>query len=280
MPKFLDRLAAADKPLLWLEDTAYIDRLLAGGKTPWHDGAEYVALRRKAVGLLKPDVIAIPLGAFAKAWVAARPELRTAMAGKKRAVAPARTLLAEEGLREHLVETLKGLRAAFGGGLLMLTLPSPRAWVLLGWRLAFGDDAEIEVGADETDACAVYVAEFLRCFGESGVDGLLLEDEPGAEPTSAEELSWYQPVINIAGHYRWDVGALLPTATAFEGEASGLQFVIAPKAIAGAANGLALSDAFWTGESAPPVSPGAFRYAAIPADAIPEKVLERLATLR
>jgi hypothetical protein len=276
MPQLLDRLSSG-KPFLWLDDTAYADRLLAGGKTPWSDPAAYVAFRRKAVGLLKPDANAVPLLGFAQAWVATHPALREAMAAKKRAVVPARTLLADEDLRAHLVETLRALRAAFAGLPLVLVMPSPRALVTEAYRLAFGADAEVEVGADEADACAVYVAEFLRSFGESGVDGLLLEELEGAEPASAEEVGWYQPVINIAGHYRWDLGLRLPSGAAFSGEAGGVQFVIAPKALAGAMAGLALSAAFWTGEAA---SAASFRYAVVPADAVPEKVLERLATLR
>lgn len=280
MGKVLDRLAIGDKPLLWLDDTAYADKLLASGRTPWHDGAEYVAFRRKAHGLLRPDFVVVPIGAFAVAWVAAHAELKTAMASKKRAIVPARTLLADEGLRAHLVEMLKGMRAAFGSAVLVLALPSPRALVIEAWRLAFGADAEIAVGGDEADACAVYVAEFLRSFGDSGVDGVLLEEQIGAEAASADELGWYQPVFNIAGHYRWDIGVRLPTAAAFAGAASGVQFVIAPKVIAGAANGLALGDAFWSGEPAAAAPAGGFRFVTVPANAVPEKVLESLATLR
>lgn len=280
MARLLDRITSSAKPLLWLDDTAYTDRLLAGGKTPWRDAAEYVAFRRKGTGLLRPDVIAVPVGAFARAWVEANPLLREAMAGKKRAVAPARTLLADEGLRAQLVEMLRGLRAAFAGPPLVLAMPSPRAWVSEAYRLAFGPDAEVEVGGDEADSCAVYVAEFLRSFGESGVDAILLEERAGAEPASSEEIGWYQPVINLAGHYRWDLGLRLPSASGFSGEASGVQFMIAPTPVAGVAAGIALGDNFWSGDAAAAVPAGAFRFATVPADAVPEKVLERLATLR
>lgn len=278
MPKLLDRLAAGDKPLLWLDDTAYSNKLLAGGKTPWHDGAEYTAFRRKAQGLLKPDFVVVPVGSIVAAWVASHTPLKEAMAAKKRAVAPARTLLADEPLRAHLVEMLKGLRAALGSAPLVLSIPSPRAWVAEAYTQAFGGD--VEVGGDEADSCAVYVAEFLRSFGESGVDGLLLEEREGAEPVSAEELGWYQPVINVAGHYRWDLGVRLPTGEGFSGDAAGLQFVISPKPIGGVANGLALSAGFWSGDAAPAAPKGGFRFAVVPPDAVPEKVLERLATLR
>lgn len=275
MARIADRIAAG--AALWLDDSDYAERLLANGHTPWREVAEYVAFRRKAQGLLRPDFVAVPLVRFAADRVAADSALQAAMGSKKRAIVPARTLLADETLRAHLVEVLKGLRAAFGAAPLALVLPSPRAWVGAAYRLAFGADAEVEVGGDEADACAVYVAEFLRSFGESGVDGLLLEEDAGAEPASAEEIGWYQPVLNLAAHYRWDLGLRLPTASAYSGALEGLQFHIAPAALPGAVHGLALGDAFWNGEAA---AAAALRYARVPVDAVPERVLERLATLR
>lgn len=275
MGKVLDRITKGGA--LWLDDADYAERLLANGKTPWQDVAEYVAFRRKAQGLLRPDFVVVPLARFAAARVVADSALREAMAGKKRAVVPARTLLADETLRAHLIELLKGLRAAFGSAPLVLALPSPRAWVGQAYRLAFGADADVEVGGEEADVCAVYVAEFLRSFGESGVDGLLLEEREGAEPGSSEEIAWYQPVLNLAAHYRWDIGIRLPSGAGFAGAAEGVSFAISPTAIAGTPHGLSLGEEFWNGEVA---APAQFRYARVPADAVPERVLERLATLR
>ncbi|MGE3775198.1 MAG: hypothetical protein AB7I32_19910, partial [Gammaproteobacteria bacterium] len=186
MPAVLDLLDAASGPPLWLDDAAYTERLLAGGQTPWLDAAQYLAFRRKAQSLLAADLRALPLMGFLRAWVDARPGLRAAMTAKPRAVFPVRTLLAAEALVPHLIEIVHGLRASFPGAPLVLALPSPRALVLEAWRLAHGADAVDEVGADEADACAVYVAEFLRGFGGCEVDGLLLEETAGAEPASAE----------------------------------------------------------------------------------------------
>lgn len=279
MPKILERLAA-NGAALWLDDSDYAERLLANGRTPWHDVAEYVAYRRKAQGLLRPDFVVLPLARFAAARVAADAALKDAMSAKKRAVVPARTLLADEGWRAHLAELLKAMRAAFGSTPLVLALPSPRALVGEAYRLAFGADADVEVGGDEADACAVYLADFLSAFGDSGVDGVLLEEVAGAEPASTEEIAWYQPVLNVASHYRWDLGLRLPSGAGFSGAAEGVQFVIAPTAIAGAAHGLALGEGFWTGEAAAAAPNGGFRYACVPAAAVPEQVLERLATLR
>ena len=58
-----------------------------------------------------------------------------------------------------------------------------------------------------------------------------------AEPAASEEIAWYQPVLNLAAHYRWDLGLRLPSAAGFSGPAEGVQFVIAPTAIVGAAAG-------------------------------------------
>lgn len=276
MPSLLERFAA--KPLLWLDDDAYTDRLLAGGKTPLLESGEFVAFRRKAAGLLKVEVTVVPVGAAAAAWAAKQPELKEAMASKKRAVVPVRTLLADEGLRATLVETVRALRGALPAQPLVLAMPSPRAWVNAAYRIAFG--TETEVGGDEADAAAVYVAEFLRSFGEAGVDGVLLVESAGADPANAGEIEWYQPVTNLAAHYRWALGLQFADGSGFSGDVKGVDFSIASKALPGAVAGLAVPEAFWSGGDAPAVPAGGFRFARIPADAVPEKVLERLAVLR
>lgn len=280
MAKLLDLIQSASKPLLWLDDTAYVERLLANGNTPWLAPADYVALRRKAAGLLSFDVCVVPLLPIAEASVGANSALAEAMAAKKRAVVPARTLLADEGLRAHLVELLQGLRAAFSSMPLVLQLPSPRVLVAAAYRLAHGADASVEVGEDEADSCAVYLAEFLRTFGELGLDGLVLTEEADAEPASVDELEWYQPVVNVAMHYRWDLGVLLPSGQALASGIPEFQFAIAPTRIEGVVQGTVLEEAFWNGGDAAAVEAGGFRFSKIPAEAVPETVLERLGSLR
>ena len=280
MTALVEALRSASAPLLWLDDTAYTERLLGGGHTPWLDSAEYVAFRRKAHGLLRADLRAVPLMGFLRAWAAAHPALTDAMAAKSRAVYPVRTLLADEGLRAQLVETLSGLRAAFGDASLVLGLPSPRAMVTAAWQMAHGADAAVEVGADEGDSCAVDLAEFLRSFEGCKVDALLLEEPAGAPAMNAETLEWYQPVLNVASHYRWDVGLRLPDDVVFEGDADAVQFAIGARAIGGAVHVSCLSEAFWAGQMPAPVGPGQHHFATVPADAVPETVLARLSALR
>ncbi|MES2681984.1 MAG: hypothetical protein V4650_00555 [Pseudomonadota bacterium] len=263
MGALLARLQATPQAL-WLDSHAYCARLLAGGSAPWLDVGNCVGWQRKAQGLLKADVLALPVADIIDAWLAAHPNLRTDMAAKARATYPLRTLLADEALRAHLVELVLGLRAGLAGLPLVLVLPAPRAWVLMAYAQAHG--TATEAGEDEADSASVYIADFLRVFGEAGVEALLLQ--------AAEDAAGCQSLLNVAAHYRWDVGV----QGASSAPPAGTAFVIAAQALQGLTTGIALDQAFWNGEAANPQ--GAFVYAHIPVAAQPEAVLDRLATLR
>jgi hypothetical protein len=274
----LERLHDSTRPPLWLDDTAYSTRLFGHDPESWLDVGGVIAFRRKAVALLRPDVIVLPVDVVVSALMRKNPELL--MGVKMRAIAPLRRLLADQDLRGVLVDLAHALRSAFPASTLALVMPSPRRWVGDAYRAAFGDSSDITVGQEETDSSAVYVAEFLSSFGDAGADCVLLVESADSEPTSAAEIGWYQPVINLAKHYRWDLGIYLPTADSFSGEVSGVDFVVAPRALAGVPAGAITPLEFWAGADARAVPPGGFRFARIPPDAIPEQVLERLTVLR
>lgn len=276
MSAFTELLDGGRHPL-WLDYTQYAGALLAGGRIPWLDATALVAWQRKAQGLLKSDVLALPLAAVIDQWLDAHGELRQAMAAKRRAVFPLKTLLADEALRAHLAELARGLRSSFERMPLALVCPSPTRAVVDAYRSAFGTDAEVAVGEDETDSASLYLADFLRAFGEAGVDVLLLAESADSEPDSSQALALYQAVLNVAAHYRWSLGLLAPAGRYGGG---GVDFVIAPKALPGARAGLLLAHAFEAGASVPDCPPQGFRYAEIPAAAQPERVLQQLAALR
>ncbi len=203
MGAFAD-LLKRPRPVLWLDAHEYSAKLLANGKAPWLDVAAFVAWQRKAHGLLKPDVVVLPLAPVIEAWIGAHADLRATMAAKSRAVYPIKVLLADEPLRAHLVELARGLRvgvAGVSGPPLALVLPSPRAWVAIAYRQAH--DEAVEVGEDEADSASVFIADFLRAFGEAGVDALMLEEVDGL----AADAATCQSVLNLAAHYRWDIVA-------------------------------------------------------------------------
>lgn len=263
MPAFLDLLRNKPKAL-WLDSHAYCAKLLAGGEAPWLDAAAFVGWQRKAQGLLKADVVSLPIAAVVEVWLAAHPALREEMAAKSRTTFALRTLLADEPLRAHLLELVQGLRASIAALPLALVLPAPRAWVLSAYRQAHGEGTD--ACEDEADSASVYIADFLRAFGEAGVDALLLQD--------VQDAAGCQSLLNVAAHYRWDVGMQGATTVVPAGTA----FAIAEASLADLPTGIALGEAFWQGEL--PAATGAFSYAHIPVAAQPEAVLERLATLR
>jgi len=268
MGAWLDLLAASPRPPLWLDDTDYSGRLLAGGRIPWCDATALIAWRRQAVSLLKPSLGVLDVGRLAAAFAAASPAL-TAGVGRG-PIDPLAALLASAPLRRHVAEVSKGLRLSLKMPL-ALVMPSPRAWPGLVYAGAFGASAPL--GADQTDEASVYVADFLRSFGEAGVDALLLTDDPQTRPRDADEVGWYQSVLNVGRHYRWDVGLKTPEVPADDG---GLDFLIAPTG----ARGVELGAPFWTMDApVPAVAPGGFRYARIPQDTAPERVLAKLANL-
>ena len=277
MAAFIDRIRNGVGTPLWLDYTAYAGRLLAGGTVPWLDVSACAAWQRKAQGLLRSDVLSLPVAEVCTAWLASQPSLRSAMGARSRAVFPLKTLLADEALRGHLVELSQALRGTVTGPVFALACPSPRHWVAEAFGQALG--TAVDVGDDEADSAALYVADFLRAFGDSGIDTLLLVESPVSEPAVAAGVACYQSALNVAAHYRWDTGLSVP-GTRYVGGDAGLDFVIAPRPLPGAVPGLVVPEAFWNDDSVvEPVKDG-FRFATIPTLATPERVLERLALLR
>jgi hypothetical protein len=227
--------------------------------------------------LLKSNVVALSLAPACAAWLAANPALLAAMGAKSRALYPLKTLLADMSLRAHLVELAHGLRTSLVGVPLCLVLPSPRAWIGIAYAQAFAA-AEVEAGNDEADSASVYVADFLRSFGSCGIDALLLEEVQGYVPGSSEDIACYQSVLNVAANYRWDLGLRVRGEVAADA-VDALDFVIAQKSDA-ARVGIEIAEDFCSAQTPTRPADGRLRFAVIPADAQPERVLERLESLR
>jgi hypothetical protein len=279
MGAFLERLASAGRPPLWLEATSYAGRLFTGGAIPWRDPTTFVAWQRKVQALLKSAVVALPLAAVIDDWLAAHADLTSAMATKQRPLFPLKTLLADASLRTHVVELTRNLRASFADVPLALTAPSPRAWLGRAHAQAHGAHEPVQIGNDDADTAAMYMADFLRAFGNGGIDVLLLEETVATQPASREEIECYRPVLNIASHYRWDLGLHWVVGGGIDLEGSGIDFAIAPHAL-DVRTGVVVRDDFWAGAAAPEVRGGGFYFAEIPEHAQPERVLDRLAVLR
>ena len=277
MTDSFSNLLAADKPGLWLDFYDYAQDLLAGGSIPWSEPAEFVSFYGKAHALLKSDVVSLPLEPMIDALLTDRGDLRTAMAAKSRPGFPLRQLLNDEPIRQTIASLLGPLRSSFGDVALALIVPSPKRWMQLAFQFAHGEamDPDDACDGDEIDGAAVYIADFLREFSDSGIDILLLSETPGEGYRDMEQLSWYEPVINIAGHYRWQIGVMDRAANTGLPNNEQLNFVVAPK-LEDDPGGLLLGDEFWSKGSVAGLVKGQFYYAAIPRNAEPETVLKCL----
>lgn len=277
MAAFVEHVGRSGGRALWIDCIDYAARLLAGGDTPWLDTAVCAAWLRSAQRLLASDVMGVPVERVCAAWLESHPALHDAMGAKSRVLHPLKTLLVDESLRAHLLDLVGAIRGTLPGTVLAFTCPSPRAWVSEACRQASG--SPVEVGDDEADSAAAYVANFLRVFADAGVDALLLVETADSEPRTPADVAVYDAVLNTAAHYRWDVGLAVPGGRYVGGDAR-LDFVVAPGSLPGAMAGIVMPAEFWAGASVPEPVAGGFHYGVIPAHAAPEQVLERLAVLR
>lgn len=265
--------------LLWLDHTAYTARLLAGGRAAWLDTAACVAWLRQAQGLLRADVLALPLTEVAAAWLESRADTVAALEGsKRRGDGPLRALLADPGLRAHATQLVTALRVAQPGALLAITLASPRDWATQAMERAGGSPEAVD--EDAIDSAAACIAEFLRLFATAGVDAVLLcESRPWTPDDAALLPELYRPVANVARHYGWDWGLQLPEAIDLP-VTQAPDFTIAPAPCGAALAGLSVPNGFWQGDALPDPTAKSFDHARIAEDAHPETVLAQLTRLR
>ncbi|MCZ4303414.1 hypothetical protein O4G98_01595 [Zoogloeaceae bacterium G21618-S1] len=276
---FMDRLAGGE-PLVWLDFYDYAGARLAGASgVPWLDDAAFAAFHGKAQGLLGSDVITVPVARIAEALLRANPALSAAMGEKKRPAYPLRRLLEDAGLRQAVSALLGPLRAADSERPVALVLPSPRQWLAAAYAVAHGEPmaADVANDPDEIDGAAVYVANFLGEFASAGVDLVLLCESADNGARNADDLSLYDSVFKTCRHFRWAIGLLDPAGLLPVNDANAIDLRIAP---AGGRE-LNVAPAFWQADGETSAPPAARLYhASIPADAVPETVLDRLAVLR
>ena len=202
MGKTIRELSQGTKPGVWLDFYDYGARLLANGDIPWLDQANFSAFFGKAQALLKSGVVSLPVERVTDALLTAHPSVRDEMRAKSRTSYPLRRLLEQALLRETVAGLLAPLRAANADRPLVLAVPSPRRWLALAYEQAHGRplDPAIAGNGDEIGGAAMFVADFLGAFSESGVDAVLLAETPGIAALDEQQISWYGPVLNKAHH--------------------------------------------------------------------------------
>lgn len=267
----LQQIVNSKKKSLWIDDTDYVNTLLAKGQTPWLDIAAFVALKRTAQTLLNSDIIQLPVLPLSWAWGEHHPELIQLMASKKRAGFALKMLLADESFRQHVLLLSQSLRASFSTLPFALLCPSPQAWLIYADQMVHGTDSVIEIDEDDIDSASVYIADFLRIFGEIELNILMLKEYADTAPL----LDLYQSIFNVAAHYSWEVALYTDHSAKIDSDNEKL-LMISPVSSQSAI----VSPEYWQKDSTIEAVEKSLLFVNIPDQTNPELVLSRLSALR
>jgi hypothetical protein len=263
---------------VWFDAAAYgRARLLGGAGVPWTSPAELSSFFAKIGGMFRSDAVLVDLADLFAQRTAADQQLRAAMAARSRPGYALRTLLGDDQARSTAVEAVRVLAATSGPVPLVLTVPTPGRWLVASAKQAGSDPGPPDAAQAET--AAIYSADFLRMFADTGVDGLLLDEGrvPAGELIHPEA---YQSVLNVADYYGWpvlirtDAGAAWP-----HGPVPGVAFWLGsagPDEPSGRWGIVGGSD-FWAGEGPP--AEASLVLAPVPAGADPEAVMTQVRAL-
>jgi hypothetical protein len=265
----------------WFDAAAYgRTRLLGGRDVPWTSPAELSSFFAKIGGMFRSDAILVDLADLFAQRTAADQQLRATMAARSRPGYALRTLLADEQARGTAAEAVRVLAATSGAVPLVLTVPTPGRWLVAAAQQAQRDGSEPgRPDAAQAETAAIYSADFLRMFADSGVDGLLLDEGrvPAGELIHPEA---YRPVLNVAHYYEWPVLIQTDAAASWpHGPVPDIALWLgsaAPSQPAGRWGVVADAD-FW--EGADPSVGADLVIAAVPAEADPEAVMKRVRAL-
>ncbi|HEY8720064.1 hypothetical protein [Pengzhenrongella sp.] len=234
---------------------------LQGRPVPWQEPMAYSNFLGQAQGVLKADVVLLPLDRWYAERLEGDPDLRAAMGAKSRTGFALRTLLGDPATTAGVTELVTTVVATQHAPV-VVQIPSPMQWLARTHHLSGSDQV---LDADNAENASMYVADWLRNFASLALAGVLLDDRSpagGTEP-AVVPLDTYSPVANVTGHYGWTLA---------------LRSDKSVEVSAGDERGGIVGPEFWlAGDAELPA--GDFVLAEIPAAALPETVLARISSL-
>jgi hypothetical protein len=281
LPASLDAPPSGRPRPTWFDAAAYgRARLLGGGDVPWTSPAELSSFFAKIGGMFRSDAVLVDLADLFAQRTAADQQLRAAMAKRSRPGYALRTLLADEQARSSAAEAVRVLAATSGPVPVVLTVPTPGRWLVAAAQQAGSDPGPPD--AVQAETAAIYSADFLRMFADTGVDGLLLDEGrvPAGELIHPEA---YRPVLNVADYYGWPVLIQTDAAAAWpHGPVPGVAFWLGSNPPAGPDEpsgrwGIVAGSDFWAGVE--PSAEAPLVLDPVPADADPETVMTQVRAL-
>lgn len=244
-------------PQLMIDAENYAQKVLLQDKAiPWHEATAYANHLGQTVALLKPKTAIVRLDIMIKQELADNQALVEAMGEKRRSGFALKAFMGNEDFRTAmgtLVTTVtKTVRLP-----LIFQLPSPLEMLYLTAASA-QPDGDHDFDDDDAENAAVYFADWLRIFTDAELAGLIFDEREGEVADVA-----YQPIKNTAEHYRWCIGVRRNNEVIFSDPQATIPV---------------LADDFWqSGEAKSDLTGSVF--SEITKEAMPEKVLEFIATL-
>ncbi|MBV1919517.1 MAG: hypothetical protein KUG73_02455 [Pseudomonadales bacterium] len=281
------------KHSVWVDAWDYGNKLLNKGQpAPWHDIAAIIAHIKQLQSLVNSDIVTLEVGDFYSAWLRFNPDLLHAMGQKRRLGYALRTMLADQDARKQLKEIIDALCESYCDKPVVLAIPSPKQWIASAYCTAKDIDS-VDISWDDAESASMYVADFLRCFSGCGISGLLIRDNTDQGPASDAEVARYQPVLNVAEHYRWQCILDGCPHSYIPNPVTGINFSLRRRQFSQLSlqqhqsqqppppfTALKLTAQDWTEHPSSVKPDGTCCYVCIPSDAIPETVLEKLTHLR
>ena len=273
----LQKLASQCTPL-WIDAWAYGQQLLnKGSPPPWDDVGAFVSYHRQLQGLVQSDILVVEVENFYENWLQSNTALLAKMGEKRRLGYALRVMLADSAARDQLHEITKAVCNSNSDVPVVLALPSPKRWMANAHCQARKID-DARVSWDDAESASMYVADFLRCFSDCELSAVLLRDAANTGPVCAGDVTRYQPVINVAQHYGWQIVLDGCADNFLASPESGVAVCLSQ--LSTKESGLKLSDDCWDGASLPSFNDERFWYVTIPQNAVPEQVLELLGKMR
>lgn len=237
--------------------------ILQGRQVPWEEPMAYANFFGQAQGLLKSDVALLSLDRFYAQHLSSNTELQSYMSAKSRTGYAVRTLLGDPETSEQAIE-FATIFAKTQHEPVMLHIPSPRQWLARTHHFSGSTDVG-ELEADDAENASMYVADWLRGFSSLPLAAVLLDDRDlvGSASPAPVDLATYSPVANVTDHYGWALGLRSEDQVELRDN---------PQV------GAVISPGYWL-EDDHQLPMGDFFMSEIPPTAVPEDLLNRIATL-
>lgn len=248
----------------------------------------FISVFTQAERLLQPDLLNIHVNPFYQTYLEKENDLLQSLKNKRIHIA-FKNILAQQQPKNVLSEIVNALKS-LSNKPIVLTIDSPQKW-LLQVQETVSESKLSNFSLDDFERASMYMAELLRAFSTLGISAIVLS-ETNEIPFSLEELlNSYQPIINVANHYKWRLGIHLESTSIdiavvndkvdfYLNQSLGIE-ELSPFWEKGLSVGGGLNREFWKGNLQQKIEPNrGLLYGKIPADAEPETVLAQLKALQ